>query len=111
MPRLTSSMQYEAARAMLSMAGIRLLVQSSTSPLTTAEDDYTVTLANTRRVAIVHLGNAAGDIRFAYNAVADANDIPVIPQQYFVVDAEKGDVLSFYNTSAGTIVVYVAELD
>lgn len=109
--RDTSAIQYEAARAMLALAGIREIVQGSVAPGASANAAYTVVDVRTRRVVCVHLGTGAGDIRFRYNVAATATNIPVIPQRYFVVDAEKDDTLNFFNTTGGAITVYVMEID
>lgn len=109
--RRPSSIEYEGFRAMLALAGVRQLKQSSVAPGAGANSAYTVTEAGTRRVVAIHLGTGAGDIRFNHDAVADATKIPVIPQRYFVVDAEKDDTLNFFNTSGGAITVYVMEID
>ena len=114
MARKLSAMEWEGFRAMLALAGVRQLVQSSVSVGTGAENSYTVANIETRRVIIVHGGGATpafGDIRFEINATAVATDFPIAPQKYFVVDAEKDDDLSFYNTSGGSITVYVMEIE
>lgn len=109
--RSLSAIEFEAARAMLALAGIRQIVQATVAPTTGANAGYTVQDIRTRRVVCLHLGAAAGDIRFNYNATATSAHLPVIPQRYFVVDAEKDDVLNFFNTSAGTITVNLMEID
>jgi len=106
-----SAIQYEAHRAMLALAGVRQIVQASVAPGASAEATYTVIDRRTRRVIVCHLGTGAGDIRFDFNATASSADMPIIPQRYFVVDAEKDDVLHFFNTSAGAITVYLMEID
>lgn len=108
--RITSSMQYEAARAALSTAGIRLIKQAKTAVGAGAEANYTVTEANTRRVMIIFIGTV-GDILFDYNHTAAATDFPLTPGEYLTVDAEKGDSLSFWNTTGGGVDVFTVELE
>lgn len=109
--RRPSSIEYEAARATLSLAGIRELVQANISATATANTVYTVANISTRRVIVIHLGTGNGDIRFKHDAAAAATSIPVIPARYFVVDAEKDDTLNFWNTTAGAITVYLMEIE
>lgn len=111
MARRPSSIEYEAARAMLAMAGIRILKQANVTVTLGEADTYTVTEAGTRRVVCVHLGTGNGDIRIAHNATPTANSLPLIPASYFSVDAEKDDTIQFFNTTAGDIKVYLAEID
>lgn len=103
MPRRPSSIEYEGARAMLSLAGIRQLKQTTVT-VTTANTTYTVTEAGTRRVVVVHGATAYGDIRFNYKATATTTSVPVLASSYFVVDAEKDDVLNFIGVPASTVV-------
>jgi len=115
MPRRLSPIEYEGHRAMLALAGVRQLVQSSVTVSNGAENSYTVTDPQTRRVICVHPGDATtpatGDIRINPAATATATAFPLLPQKYFVVDAEKDDDISFYNTTGSSIVVYVMEID
>lgn len=111
MARNKSAMTWEQARAMLSMAGMLDVLQDTHTA--TANSDTTYTIAggvNVRRVLITHLGSGAGDIRFRRGAVASASYVPIFPQTHFVVDAEDGEVLHFYNTTAGDITLYIVEL-
>lgn len=114
MPRRLSPIEYEGHRAMLALAGVRQLVQASVSVSNGAANSYTVTDPQTRRVICVHPGGATpatGDIRINPAATATATSFPLLPQKYFVVDAEKADQISFYNTTGSAIVVYVMEID
>lgn|SRR5512135_90332 len=121
--RRTSVSTYELAKAILSVAGLRQILQTSISVGTGADGTYTVQSENCRRVVALHIGTGNGDIRFNINAAASASTIPVIPARYFVVDvqsprpaspgeaAKVGDVLHFFNTTAGSITVYLVETD
>lgn len=110
-PRKVARLDWEAHLAAVSLAGVRILVQSTMAPLAGAEATYTVADTSTKRVVLFHDSGDNTDIRFTYGSVAaDASDLPVISGVYFVVDAEKGEVLRVFNTSAGTITVNVAEL-
>lgn len=110
-PRRPSSVEFEAARAMLSLAGIRQLLQANISALATANTSYTVADIRTRRVVIIHLGAGNGDIRFNFGAAAASTNIPVPSARFMVVDAEKDQTLQFFNTTAGAITVYFMEID
>lgn len=104
----------DATLAVMALAGIRELKQSTASPTTGANATYTVTDGATRRVVVTHMGcasPAAGDIRFLAGAVAaTAASMPLYPQRYMVFEANAGDVLNFFNTGADTVVVYVSEI-
>lgn len=107
---------HEANRAIMSMAGIGILVQSSLTVAATTEQTYTVTHPNTRRVCLIHAGAGAFDMRVNIDASADNTKLPILPQRYFVIDAgwqEDGDaqVVHVYNTSGTQIVVYLAEME
>lgn len=121
-PRRVSMVQWEAGKAMLSLAGIRQLKQTSISVNTVTDGTYTVTEPATRRVVAIHAGAAYGDIRFNINAAASGTSFPVLAQRYFVVDARAAhsvpgqgtlaaDVLHFFNASAGTLVVSIMEIE
>lgn len=110
----------EATRA---LAGVRELVQATVAPLAGGEASYTVANAETRRLMCVHLGAstpAAGDIRFRCNATAAATHMPLAPQKYALFElsgprtiganAQAGETISFFNTSADTVTVYLLEL-
>lgn len=110
-PRRPSSVEFEAARAMLSLAGARQLLQANISALATANTSYTVADIRTRRVVIIHLGAGNGDIRFNFGAAVASTNIPVPSARFMVVDAEKDQTLQFFNTTAGAITVYFMEID
>jgi hypothetical protein len=103
----------DVALATMALAGIRELKQSSVGPTASAAAAYTVTEADTRRVMCFHLGctvPAAGDIRMRFNATASAAYMPLLPQRYVVFEAVAGETISFFNTGADTVTVYVMEL-
>lgn len=110
-PRKLSMLDYEADRAMLSLAGVRQVNQTTVTAVNGASTAYTVTGPNTRRVIVIHLNAGNGDIRFNYNAAATSSNLPVIPARYFIVDAKKDDTLNFWNTTAGNITVNVMEVE
>ena len=110
MVRKTSNKPWEADLAMIAVAGLRILKQTSVAPGASANVAYTVTEGDTRRVACIHIGTGNGDIRFKYNAAAAATDIPLIPALYVIVDATKDDTVQFFNTTAGAITVHLLEL-
>jgi hypothetical protein len=107
MPRPLSSIEYEGARAMLSLAGLRLISQSLvTGGAAGSDNTYTVTGPNTRRV-VMYVNHATNVVRFNVNAAATASHLPIKNQTYFVVDAKKNDVLHFFDTTGGTPVHFV----
>jgi hypothetical protein len=116
-------------RAMLSLAGVRMLTQGSVS-VTATDTIYTVVESNARRVICFHNGGGTPtnlDIRFNVNATALVTHFPIAFGKYFVVDARgpytipaaaaqgnpvsvAGDVLHFISTN-GTITMFVMEID
>lgn len=131
--RNPSSWTYEQARAILSMAGFRQILQTSIAVNASSENTYTVQDPGTRRVVAVHLSSGNGDIRFNINATATGTTFPVIPTRYFVIDAHgplykatppsqtgsgggaqitvPADVLHFFNNAAGSVTVFLAEIE
>lgn len=100
--RRPASIEYEGFRAMLSLAGVRLLTQGKTTGGGAGSDNtYTVVDPATRRV-IVYVDHATNVVRFNMDAAATVNHLPIKNQQYFVVDAEKDQVIHFYDTAGGT---------
>lgn len=110
MLRPLNPMAWESGRANLSLAGVRYLAQGSVAVGASAEGTYTVVNGSTRRVIVAFAGTF-GDIRFDYNATASATDFPLMPNTHFRVDAAKDGVLHFYNTSGGSITVYLMEIE
>lgn len=109
--RKLTSIEFEGMRALLSLAGIRPILQATVSATPGANTSYTVQDNRTRRVLIIHLGAGNGDIRFALDGAATANSLPILPARYVVVDAAKDQTLNFWNTTAAAITVNLAELD
>ena len=110
--RSKSSMSWESARAVLSLAGMQDVLQDTHTATAGADTAYTVAGGvKVRRVMMCHLGSGAGDIRFRRGAAADATHVPLFPQTYFVVDAEDDEELHFYNTTVGDITIYIVELE
>ena len=104
-------MQWEAARAMLSLAGIRQLKQATVAPGASANASYTVTEAATRRIVAIHLGTANGDIRFNYNAASTATSLPMPTGSFLIIDVQKDDTVQFFNTSGGALTVNLMEIE
>lgn len=100
----------EGVYAMMAVAGLRLLEQATVSVGAGSAESYQISNTRTRRVVSIHLATGIGDIRIAVNEAATANKLPLIPQRYLVIDADDTDYLSFYNTTGGSITVYVAEV-
>lgn len=108
--RQKGALDHEAARAQLSSAGWSILTNGTAAPGAGAAAGYTVQDIRTRRVAVVFTGSFL-DIRVDTNATATATDFPLIPNQYVVIDAAKDSIISFYNTTGGSLTVYCAELE
>ena len=106
---ISASARYEAQQANLSTAGIRQLTQASLPVGAGASATYTVASPEARRVAVIFIGNL-GDIRFNQGASAAATHLPIPPGELFRVTAIQGEQLSFYNTTASAITVYLIEL-
>jgi hypothetical protein len=108
--RTLSSSQFEQMLAILALAGLRELVQAVHVAVATSSTHYHVQHAQTRRVMCFHTSTGAKDIRFHTNATALATDMPLTGQTYWVVDAQVGDLLYFYNTTVGNVDVNIMEL-
>jgi hypothetical protein len=111
MARRLAANEFEGMKALLSLAGVRVINQTTHSATNAANTAYTVTSKRTRRVIIIHLGAGNGDIRFNFGAAATATHLPVIPARYFVVDATLADTLNFWNTTGAPITVNVMEIE
>jgi hypothetical protein len=121
--RRIAASNYELAKAVIAMAGVRQLVQANISVAGTSDGTYTPVNAATRRVIAIHLGTGNNDIHFNLNAAASSSTVPVIPARYFVIDcygprpatptqpALTADVLHFFNTTGTAITVYLVETD
>lgn len=102
--RRPSALVYEGARAMLSLAGIRMISQSKiTGGGAGSNNTYTVLSVDTRRV-IIYVDHASNIVRLNIDAAATANHIPVKNQVYLVVDVEKGQVINLFDTTGGTLI-------
>ena len=110
-PRNAAAMAWEAWRAMLSLAGWRIIIRAKKSPGAAAEATYTVLNKNCRRVALSSPGTAYGDILVDVNATADADSFPVPLNAHLVVDAGKDDIVHVFNTTAGALDVIFLELE
>lgn len=115
-----SNMAWEADRAALASAGVRILAQAVVTAVAGASTTYTITSNETRRLICLHLGAGNTDIRVNYNAAATATHMPILPGRYFSVDAgiQKNsaqppawvaDTVRFWNETVGNISVYVIE--
>jgi hypothetical protein len=104
-------MQHEMQRGILAMAGFRQILQTTLSVGAGVAAGYTVQRANTRRVVYIHNSTGAFDIRVDPTATATATSFPVLPQRYLTIDAKKDDVISFFNTSGGTVVISLMEIE
>jgi len=94
------------------MAGVKEVIQAVHTATAGADTTYTVAGGTrTRRVCFAHLGSGAGDIRWNRGAAATATKFPVFPQTYFVIDAQNGEAIHFWNTTVGDISIYVMELE
>ena len=102
--------KHESGLASISLAGIRILVQTTVAPATSTNASYTVTSAATRRVVLFHDSGTNTDIRVEQNAAATATDMPVASGVYFVLEAVKDDTVQVFNTSGGAITVNVVEI-
>jgi len=114
--RRASTATWESMKAMLSLAGIREIKQSQLTVTASSSDFYLVAEETTRRVIVVHLAAGNGDIRFKYQrqgagATAVSTNLPVIPARYLVIDAEKNDKLSFFNTSGVSVQIFFVEIE
>jgi len=108
--RQTASLKHESELAQVSLSGIRILVQSSVAPGTSANASYTVVDQATRRVVLFHDSGTNTDIRVEQGAAATATDMPVASGIYFVLEAVVDETVQGFNTSAGAITVNILEM-
>ncbi len=109
LPRIKDA-KHESALAQISLAGVRLLVQSSIAPGAGANASYEVTEGATRRVVLFHDSGVNTDLRVEQNAAATATDMPLVSGAYFVVEAVKGETVQVWNTTGGALTVNIAEI-
>lgn len=119
--RKSHNLAFESQRAMLSLAGIRMLSQSLVTGGGAASDNsYTMVNSNARRV-IIFVNHATNVVRFNMNAAATASHLPILNQRYFIVDARgpyqeangiavAADVIHFFDTT-GSTPVHFLEID
>jgi len=105
-----ADLRWEASLASIAAAGVRPLVQDSVSALAGVDTTYTIVGGNTKRAVIFAESSADTDIRVNVEAVATVTGFPLIAGAYFVVEADKDDVLHFFNTTASTITVHIMEI-
>lgn len=119
-PRRAASLEWEANRATLALAGIRILKQAVVTAAAGVSTGYTLANIQTRRLVCLHLGAGNTDIRISYNTAALATHLPVLPGRYFLIDAgfvkdaagtQNADIVYFYNETGGSISVYVVEIE
>lgn len=110
MPAINRNLEDLSRRAMISLGGVRPIQQSTIDVAGTSQGTHTVDDSGCQRVLVFHDASTNTDIRFALNGTADGDSLPVVPGAYFVVQAVKGDVLHFYNTTGGSITLNVVEL-
>lgn len=109
-PIIRDNIEWESDMAAVSMAGIRPITQGSVDVSSGSEGTYTIDDIRTKRAVIIHVSSGNTDVRFELNATAQADDFPLIPAVYFVVEVEEDDVLHFYNTTGGSVTVYILEI-
>lgn len=109
-PRSRGNVDHAGNLAAISLAGIRIFVQSSVAPGAGAAATYTVTDANAHRLLAFHNSGANTDIRMEQGGTAVATDMPMASGVYVAFEVEKDDTVSFFNTTAGGLTVYVVEL-
>lgn len=100
----------EMAYALISLGGIRPLVQDSVAVANGSEDTYEVTDTRARRLLVFHNGSGNTDIRFELNGTASGDELPILPATYFILQVEEGDILHLYNTTGSPITVFVVEI-
>jgi hypothetical protein len=111
-PKRRANHDYEGNVAAISLAGVRPLLQDTVVVTAGDDDSYTVDGVSgvTRRLVCFHNADLNDDIRVALNVAATADDMPITPGVYFVMEVETDDVVSFFNTSGADITVNVMEI-
>ena len=109
--RTKDNIPFEAGLANIAIAGLRILVQDTLSVPNGGTATYTVVDPSTRRVLVIHNSTAAFDIRYNDGAVAASDDLPILPQFYFVVDREKDQILGFRNADTIAQTMNIVELE
>lgn len=102
----------ESAESMISMAGVRPLVESSVAVSATSADSYTITHSFCKRVLLFHTAANDDDIRVDLDDdnAGVATDMPLASGVYFVFEAYEGEIVRLYNTTGSPVTVYIWEL-
>lgn len=109
-PNKRDDLEWEQKLASISLAGVRPLVVDSVSVAASSEQTYTLVDKSVKRLVVLHVASGDTDIRFDLNATATLSSFPILPSVYFVVEAGTDDVAHFFNTSGGSITVYIMEI-
>lgn len=111
MPRRVGNLEQEMKKATLTSAGIRWLTKASVAPTTGTNASYTMTHKSAKRLLMYCPGATVDtDIRINYGGAAVATDIP-LGKLRVTIDAGPGDVIGFFNNNAGTLTVFLVEMD
>lgn len=108
-PRRQENRDWEGNTAQVSLAGVRLLVQSTIAPISGGTASYTITHATTKRVILFHT-TCDLNIRVNQNATATSSHLPVAAGMYFVLDMIKGEVVHVFNTGPDTVTINIVEI-
>jgi plastocyanin len=108
-PIVGGELRHEQSLAARSSAAHRILAQAVIAPGAGAAAAHTVADKAVKRLVCLYAAGTAGDIRVELNAAAAATDMPLVPGEYFAVEVEVGDTVSFWNTTGGGLNVYVME--
>lgn len=113
-PKRRSRHEWESSQAVISLAGVRPLVQAVVTVTASDNDDYTVddptSAGLVKRVILYHNSGGNTDIRVALNETADATKMPIASNVYFAIEVEDEDVISLFNTTGSDIDVNVMEI-
>ena len=108
-PRIKDT-KHEAGLAAISLAGVRILSQTTIAPGASLNVSYTVLSAATRRVVLFHDSGTNTDLRVEQGAAATATDMPIASGVYFVLDAVKDETVQVFNTTGGALTINIAEI-
>lgn len=109
-PRLHQNADWEGNLAAVSLAGVRPILQTTVAVGAGSEATYTLQHAAVKRVVLFYESNTNLDIRVDLNATASASSLPMVTGAYFVMEVDQGDVVHLFNTTGGSVTVYVAEI-
>lgn len=103
------NLEHESRLANISRAGWRPLVEAAVSVGGNSEATHEITRSEARRVLLLTTDGKT-DLRVDINETATATSLPLLPNEYVILQVEQGDTVHLFNTTGGALTVYIVEL-